>query len=351
MRIEKLMHEARDTPVKPAQLPRARGGMTRLAYLRAKTAGINLEPLLRHAKLTVDVLENPTATVSAQSQIDFLNSVAATLADEYLGFHLARIPDLREVGLLYYVMASSNTIFESLNRASRYSSFNHEGIVQNCIGNRSVGISLRYEGMSRHRDRHQIEFWVTVFLRICRQLIGRELKPERVRFVHVRKKVSKEFLSFFGPVEFGSAKDEIIFPAELKHAPVVTADPHLSSILISYCEEALAKERNKRVDSFITQVENTIAPLLPHRSANLREIARRLGISERTFSRRLAAEGLTYSTILENLRSHLATRYFSDGDLSISEVAWLLGYSEVSAFSHAFRRWTGRTPRAFIARN
>ena len=89
MRIEKLMHEARDTPVKPAQLPRARGGMTRLAYLRAKTAGIKMEPLLRHARLTVDVLENPSATVSAQSQIDFLNSVAATLADEYLGFHLA----------------------------------------------------------------------------------------------------------------------------------------------------------------------------------------------------------------------------------------------------------------------
>jgi AraC-like DNA-binding protein len=68
-------------------------------------------------------------------------------------------------------------------------------------------------------------------------------------------------------------------------------------------------------------------------------------MSQRTFARRLSAEGLTFSELLQNLRCDLAERYLADQDLSISQVAWLLGYQEVGAFSHAFKRWTDKTPR------
>ena len=71
----------------------------------------------------------------------------------------------------------------------------------------------------------------------------------------------------------------------------------------------------------------------------------RLGLSQRTFARRLSLEGHTFSEVLEKLRSDLAERYLTDESLSISKIAWLLGYQEVSAFTHAFKRWTGRTPR------
>jgi AraC-like DNA-binding protein len=70
-----------------------------------------------------------------------------------------------------------------------------------------------------------------------------------------------------------------------------------------------------------------------------------LGVSQRTFARHLATEGVTYFDLLEKLRSDLAERYLADGDLTISEIAWLLDYSDVGSFSHAFKRWTGKTPR------
>ena len=73
-------------------------------------------------------------------------------------------------------------------------------------------------------------------------------------------------------------------------------------------------------------------------------IARTLGMSQRSLARRLAARGLTLGKILDELRSDLAKRHIKDKDLSISEIAWLVGYQEVSAFTHAFKRWTGRTP-------
>jgi AraC-like DNA-binding protein len=86
--------------------------------------------------------------------------------------------------------------------------------------------------------------------------------------------------------------------------------------------------------------------LLPHAQGNVESVAHKLGISPRTLRRKLAAEGVTFAGIREDLRLALAKRYLTEQDLSISRIAWLLGYTEVSAFSHAFRRWTGRTPRA-----
>ena len=80
-----------------------------------------------------------------------------------------------------------------------------------------------------------------------------------------------------------------------------------------------------------------------------REAARRLGVSQRTFDRRLSSEGLTFTGLLESLRLDLAKRYLAEETLTISKLAWLLGYHEVSSFTHAFKRWTGKTPSEFRA--
>ncbi|MGY8668494.1 helix-turn-helix transcriptional regulator [Bradyrhizobium sp. UFLA05-109] len=87
--------------------------------------------------------------------------------------------------------------------------------------------------------------------------------------------------------------------------------------------------------------------MLPHGKANASEIARRLGISRRTLARALSDEDTAFSGVLGEFRCALAQRYLRERDLPISEVAWLLGYSEVSSFTHAFARWTRSTPTAF----
>jgi AraC-like DNA-binding protein len=126
--------------------------------------------------------------------------------------------------------------------------------------------------------------------------------------------------------------------------PVVGADMYLNNLLTRYCDEALTHRRNNRVATLRLQVENAIAPLLPHGKARAREIARRLGLSHRTLARRLADEGVSFSQVLHELRLDLARRYLQEA-LPISRIAWLLGYREVSAFTHAFKRWTGQSPK------
>lgn len=325
------------------RLPTATGGIARLAYDRAKSAGVSLEPLLRKADLTQEQIDDPRARIRVRDQIKLLNLVAAALEDDLLGFHLAQTADFRTLGLFYYVLASSDVLIDALQRIERYSSIINEGVLPKCIDRKFVGISFHHVGVSRHLDRHQLEFWMAAFVRVCRNLTGLRFLPIRARMTH-RRAQNTEFAECLGnQIEFGAAADEILFSNSIRQSPIVSGDPYLNKVLIGYCEDAISHRRNH--GSFQSSVENAIVPLLPHGNARADEIARHLGLSPRTFARRLSTEGLTFSGLLEGLRSDLANRYLADEDLSISEIAWLLGYREVSSFSHAFKRWTGKTPR------
>lgn len=327
------------------RLPSTAATIARLAYAHAKAAGIALEPLAAKAGLSCQQIEDPRSRMSVRDQIRFLDAAADALHDDLLGFHLAQRVDLREIGFLYYVVASSDTLTEALQRAARYSSLANEAIDLRFVDRGDVGISFRYVGVSRHPERHQIEFVVTALVRTCVQLAGNRLVPSRVRLTHSRDGGRAELTEFFGrEVEFGSTVDEVMFPAEARNQAAASADPYLNAMLIRYCEQALA-HRPRGGGSFRLRVENAIVPLLPHGKARAGDVALRLGVSERTFTRRLSGEGITFSELLEHLRADLARRYLADRDLSISQIAWLLGYREVGAFSHAFRRWTGETPR------
>jgi AraC-like DNA-binding protein len=331
-------------------LPNASGAITRLAYARAKEAGVDVELLSKKAGLTLPQIEDRSARLGVRDQICFLNLAAAALQDDLLGFHLAQSPDLREIGLLYYVAASSETLSVAVQRVARYSSVINEGVSIKYIDGKDVVIAFRYVGVSRHQDTHQIECFMTVLVRMCRQLTGQKVVPSRVSLMHRRNSTCSEFIEFFGSdVEFGAAVDEVAYAPMIKQMPVVSADPYLNNCLIAYFEEALSRRSTNR-GSFRSSVENAIVPLLPHGKVRVSEIACRLGVSERTFARRLSLEGLTFSDVLENLRSDLAARYLTEEDLSISQIAWLLGYQEVSALTHAFRRWTGKTPREVRSR-
>jgi AraC-like DNA-binding protein len=332
-------------------LPTASGGIARLAYGRARRAGIDLKPQLKKAGLTDQQIKDRNARLAVPDQITFLNLVANALGDEFLGFHLAQLPDLRELGLLFYVAASSETLGDALRRAARYSSIVNEGLSIKCIEGEEFRVECEYVGVARHSDRHQIEFLMTALIRLCRQLTGLRLMPIRTRIAHRRTKAGgSELAAYFGAnITFGARADELTFIGSIKDMPVASADPYLNELLVTNCEQALSRRRKNR-GAFRTAVENAIVPLLPHGKLRASEIAARLGLSQRTSARRLALEGLTFSEVLESLRSDLARQYLSDPDLSISRIAWLLGYQEVSAFTHAFKRWTGKTPREARAR-
>src|SRR5215468_2329581 len=188
-----------------AMVPSATGAIARLAYARAKKAGIALPSLLSQSGLTVDQIGNRHLRLKVKGQITLLGLVADALRDNLLGFHLAHDFDLREIGLLYYVMTSSELLKDALRRGERYSRIVNEGISAEVNIGRSTTIRLKYLGVERHLDRHQAEFSLTTIIRVCRQLTSRRVVPSRVRVLHRQRGERPQLEAFFGcKVEFSA---------------------------------------------------------------------------------------------------------------------------------------------------
>ncbi|MBR0697025.1 AraC family transcriptional regulator [Bradyrhizobium lablabi] len=299
------------------------------------------------ADLTLDEIDDRVRRIEVSAQIRLLGLAAEELPDDFLGFHLAHKFELGAVGLLYYVMASSDHLLDALRNAERYGAIVNEGIRLRVRLDGSTAIELNYVGVDRGSDRHQIEFWLVAMVRICRKLTETRLAPLQVKLRHSRPGTPPEFRSFLGcDIEFNASTDELVFPAASASLPIVGADVHLNHLLVGYADQALG-DRSARGATVRSRVEDLIVHLLPHGKANVSEVARRLGMSRRTLARSLSAEGATFSEVLEQERTALAKGYLDDKELPISQVAWLVGYREISSFTHAFARWTGMTPRRF----
>jgi AraC-like DNA-binding protein len=326
------------------------GIATRLAYAYGKAAGVPMTPLLEQAGLSRPQIEDSNMRLPAVDQVTFLNLVAQAVDDDLLALHLANRCELRSMGLFYYALASSATVFDTCQRAARFSTMINEGAVQKFVDGRLFGIAVNYSGVSRHQDRHQVEFWFAAVMRLLRQLTSVHVVARRLRVTHARPRGAQEIAAYFGcEVEYGASVDEMLFARKLSQLPVVNADPYLNRLMVALCEEAVARHPTRR-GSIRTQVENAIAAALPHGKARASTIAKGLGLSQRTLARHLTQNGTSFSNLLNGVRRSLATRYLEDESLSISQIAWLLGYHDVGAFSHAFRQWTGTTPREAAAR-
>ncbi|MCC2688577.1 MAG: hypothetical protein K0S21_1380 [Rhizobiaceae bacterium] len=226
-------------------------------------------------------------------QIEFLRLVSDAVADDWIGLTLAADFDLREMGMLYYVAASSQRLGDALHRLERYARLGNEALVVQIRKGSVCRIGLSYTGVPRHLDRHQMELLSLAFLRLCRQLAGQKVMPLAASFIHHRSGDMREVRRHFGDaVEFGASADEICLDPALLDLGVASQDPFLNELMLRSCEEAIAG-----------------------RSSNL-----------------------------SPFRRDLAFRYLRERNLPVSQIAWLLGFHGPSAFSHACRRWTGKSP-------
>src|SRR4029453_19184758 len=326
-------------------IPTAQGGLSRLAIARLQSAGVPVAALLRRAGLTPEVIADPEERLSVRTQVALLEGARFALKDDGLCFTLARDFDLGEIGLLYYVMASSQTLGDALKRVARYSQITNQALGGGYRKGKRLIINLSYSGVPRHSERHQIEFCMFAVLRICRMLTGQNLVPQHFSISHHRSGSISDMARFVGTkVEFGADTDEFALNIDARALPLIHSDPYLNDLLLKYCEAALADRRGD-TSQLRTRVENAISSLLPHGRVVVEDVARSLGMSERALARKLSDEGLKFTEILQQLRRDLAARYLDDRKLQVSKIAWLLGFHEVSAFTHACKRWTGKTPR------
>ena len=335
-------------------LPTTMGFAAKHAIDVLRRRNVATAPVLRDAGISERDLAASSPLnhrISAVGQSRLLDCAAEAIDDTAFGLHLAEQADPRDAGIIFYAMSAAENLGEALALLDRYSRIANEAARLKLTATpEGLVVEIGFVGLPRPLGRQGAEFLMAVAVRALRELIGRDIRPTRVAFAHARNADLPEFARFFGcPVEFGRAagdgvsSDLLEFSATAVAAPLVTADPKLLAALEPFCDLA-AKERRTASDSLRAAVEKEMEKLLPHGKAKKHTIARALGMSARSFSRRLADEGTTYEEVLDELRRSLALQYLKEPGMSLSEIAWLLGYEGSTSFNHAFKRWTGHSP-------
>jgi AraC-like DNA-binding protein len=329
------------------RLPTASGFAARRAVAALRSHDIDPAPFLERLDLSEPAVNTDQIRVSAAAQAKFLELAAEALHDPALGLHLAMNVNPREVGLLFYVASAGKDLGEAIALFARYCRIVNEAVrVQLTRRGTDLVVEVHLVGVTRFRATQNAEFGIAMIVRSLREITGRKVHPTSITLVHMRNSSGPEFERFCGcPVEFGGSSDQLVFSHYSLAAPLITEDVHLLDTLRPICDEA-ARQRETAPGSLRAQVENEAQKLLPHGRAQRHHVAKRLAVSPRTLARKLASEGTTFEDVIDELRRSLALQYIKTPGISLSQIAWLLGYEGGTSFNHAFRRWTGRPPSA-----
>jgi AraC-like DNA-binding protein len=186
---------------------------------------------------------------------------------------------------------------------------------------------------------------VLLNMKLLRLLGGRSFRPSYVNLaVDARQKDIPEIENKLGcKFHNRAATNAIAFPVEFLDQPVATSSRLLYRLLGGYLDRVKAASRN----TIVERVEDYVRGSLPSGNCSIECCARKFRISVRTLQANLSDYGLTFSDILEKQRIDLAKVYLEEGELSLDDVAALLGYAEASSFGRAFNRWTGSTPQRY----
>jgi AraC-like DNA-binding protein len=310
-------------------------------------AGLRASDLLSAVGLHREQLTEPDAHIPFNAHVTLLENAARALKEPCFGYRLGSEIELTEAGLVAYVSLNSHDLGTALRNMCRYLVILTEGTIWDLRQEADEAkLVFSFTDPVGLASRQLHEFGVTGTVRLCEAMTGRRVRPRRIELRH--DAVCPMLAERLGvPVAVHQGHPALVFDAAALTVPVVNADARLFDLLRRYGDDLLARREPK--DDLVARAERWILDNLHTGDVGTTRLARSLGMSDRTMMRRLGAVGLTPAGLIENMRRQLATKYLADRAFSLGRITYLLGYSDISAFTRAFRRWTGRTPSKWRA--
>ncbi|MEL7107442.1 MAG: AraC family transcriptional regulator ligand-binding domain-containing protein [Pseudomonadota bacterium] len=264
-----------------------------------------------------------------------------------LVFAYGKSINLDAVGALGLAFKTAPRLRDSLKRFERYGRLVTNSMEYRLIENGDEAVfQLENDFPGGPAADLRIEGGIAGFRMSIERFVGPSLELSEVRFCHPCLGDAKRYADFFGcPTRFGAHHDAIVFAPGMLDLPNQLGDPAVSDFIIAHLETALAALTPK--DTLEAELHRHLSRALSTGVPPAAGVARELGMSERTFYRRLSASGLTYQGVVQQVQKGLAEELLSRNACTIAEVAFLTGFSEQATFSRAFKRWVGTPPAIF----
>ncbi|TRX75846.1 AraC family transcriptional regulator [Pseudomonas mangiferae] len=314
-----------------------------------EAGGVDCRPLFHELGLDYAALQDPDARFPQDAMTRLWTRAVALSGDPAIGLNMAKVARPASFHVVGYALMSSRTLSEGFARLVRYQRIIAEGAdLRFHPGLDGYTLSLTIHGDRLPPARQSAEASLAAALAFCRWLTGRDIAPQAVRLRGEPPADLTPYLQVFGIAPTFAADDYalVLSRADMER-PLPTANAALAHLHDRFAGDYLARFVGSRVTH---QTRQVLCRLLPQGEPRRETVANALHLSQRTLQRRLQEEGTGFQQLLDDTRRELAEQYLAQPELTLLEVAYLLGFADPSNFFRAFRRWFGVTPGEYRAR-
>lgn len=311
--------------------------------------GVKSQELYEQAGIPYLSTEEPTGRIETYKITTLMKLAVKVTKDPAFGLKVVPYLHAANFQALGYSLFSSSTLHEFCQRLVRFFRLVSESS-QHHLYEQEDAFKLTLEITNPEVCDETVDTWLGAVVHFCRCLYRPNFAPLAVELTRPAPPTGADNYGLFfnAPVTFSSKENAFYFNKDDMFAPLPTANQELARRNDEVIIEHLARLDR---DDIVRQVEAKIVALLPTGDCSREKVASLLNMSSRSLLNKLEQKQTSYKDILENLRSTLAQQYIDQQSMPISEITYVLGFSDTSSFSRAFRRWTGETPSDYRAKN
>jgi AraC-like DNA-binding protein len=305
--------------------------------------GGNTDALLRAVGIEPAELASPDNRISYAAMIRLLENCSRDLQCPDFGLRLSGYQDIDILGPSALIAHYSDTVGDSLKAIANYVYMHSPGVGVQVVAHDDRHASLTFEVLipRLHAQRQINELSLSIGQSLLEMLVGPGFRCDHVQFTHRRPDDVLPLMRRFGQnLSFGRSLNALTFPVAVLSRPVPTANAEFRSVAIEYVREHLDGAENNRVRRIVLLVHQ----LLPTGRCSLQAVSDILSVHPRTLQRELHEAETDFRAIVDRTRRERVADYLLNTDATLTQVAAMLGYGDLSAFNNAFRRWYGMPP-------
>ncbi|MCB0280057.1 MAG: AraC family transcriptional regulator [Calditrichaeota bacterium] len=297
-------------------------------------------------------LNNPEKRYREYLMKELLEEAARLSNDEHFGLHHGEHFQIAYLGVIGYMVFNVPTVGEEKEKFLKYQRVVGEGLVTT-IDYDEEDVIIKIESQlefSQDALRHCLEGCMVEHVNVIETATGKEMPPKSVHFSLPKPVDSSEHERIFrAPVYFNQEFTGLRFPKSYMNEEIATADPNLQFHFEKQADEILARLDNN--ETFTTKVSRIIMQKISASTVSIEEVAEAIPIGVRSLQRKLMDEDTNFQQLLDSVRKSMAIYHLQAMRHSVSEISYMLGFSEPSAFHRSFKRWTGFTPKRYRLEN